>query len=628
MNCFEFKCCRNCGEVPTVRGRLVISMSGLKLITRLGMVLATAAAACGALAKPVKGVTSPDQTGLSCDQSIVEKFKPDPRATVIQVKQFRKGDQLSAEFEWYLANSGISKTVEADLCLVKLLVGPGNPGPADSASTSAGIGIEIWLPEKSAWNGRLHAVGTGGWAGGVESDPAKNSTSFSNDLQLTSAVAAREGAVVSSTDAGHMSSATDGSFAMNPDGTSNTVLWRDYASRSLHVQAVMTTALATAYYGRKPKYRYFEGGSGGGRQALALAQRYPRDYDGIIAAFPAVYFSKFILASLYPQIVIQRDLGGRYMSNEQLDFVSNQAIAACDVLDGKHLGFVIDQKSCRYDPARDPAVLCASSGGNNVTPNCVTPQQANAINKIWYGMTSDGSVPSPAFDNGFGPLTGKRRWFGYARGTSLLVTASNQAFVMAADMAGLALQDPAFASSTFRNARTNGMDRWKSLTYEQLSEAFDLTEKRQSSWDYIDSQIPDLSAFKKRGGKLIHYHGTDDPFIPFLGSEKYYDSVIAQMHGLKNVQNFYRFYLVPGMWHGPRNGTSNPNANPPIIRAGKGEVYDLLTAWVEKGAAPVSIVLQSESDVPVQKTLPMCLYPSRVSYVSGDINSAESYTCK
>src|SRR5206468_11274719 len=104
---------------------------------------------------------------------------------------------------------------------------------------------------------------------------------------------------------------------------------------------------------------------------------------------------------------------------------------ACDTIDSKHLGFILDPTTCRYDPVKDPAVLCAADGGRNQTDACVTPKQALAINKVWYGMTSDGSVPDPAIDNGSGPLSGKHKWYGPMRGTSLLPLASKSPFPMA-----------------------------------------------------------------------------------------------------------------------------------------------------------------------------------------------------
>ena len=589
---------------------------------------------CGAGDPSNTAGISPAVPQLSCDNSIAEHFKPDALTKVLLIKQYRKGDSLPYGPVVLPNEFGASPLpIEADVCLVKLLVGPGNPGPADAPSTSPGIGIEVWLPSKDAWNGRIHAVGGGGWAGSEELDLTKvSSFTVASDITQPAIVATREGAVASSTNTGHSAGpdmSLGGSFTMLPDGTINKTLWEDFSSRAIHEQVVKTKALTKAYYGSNAKYTYWTGGSTGGRQALKQAQRYPEDFDGIISAFPANNWTKFITADLYPQIVIQRDLGGKYMSPEQLHFVSNTAIHACDLVGGKHLGFILDLKACHYDPTKDKSVLCAANGGSNETNVCVTPAQALAFNKIWYGMTSDGSVPDPAVDNGTGnELTGKRRWFGMPRGTNLLTQAYDPPFGIAADVVAVNLHDPTIAPSYFRNAKGNGQDKWKALSYQRLSEAYDAGDALQKEFGYINTDDPDLAAFKARGGKLIQYHGTYDQQIPYQGSVHYYERVLAKMGGLDAVQPFYRFYVIPAMAHGPVNGASNPDANPPTTGLFTGQIYKLLTDWVEKDVAPENVVIHSASNKPVAKSLPMCAYPKEITYVSGDPYVAKSYTCR
>ncbi|HJU61745.1 MAG TPA: hypothetical protein VJ864_06840, partial [Candidatus Binatia bacterium] len=166
-------------------------------------------------------------TGLECDSSIARNFRPDGQTQVLSVKQYKKGDTLP-----YVkirdAYPQIPPAADADVCLVKLLVGPGNPGPSDAPSTSRGIGIEIWLPAKRAWNGRIHAVGGGGWVGSEETDLTKiSSATAAADLTTAATVASREGAVSSTTDTGHTGGSGSGAFAMLPDGSINTTLWQD-----------------------------------------------------------------------------------------------------------------------------------------------------------------------------------------------------------------------------------------------------------------------------------------------------------------------------------------------------------------------------------------------------------------
>lgn len=577
---------------------------------------------------PPVAATPPAPVALTCDDSIQAGFKPDASTSVLLVKAFKKGEPLM------LGGTATPTTEVAanDVCLVKLLVGPGNPGPVGAPSTSAGIGIEVWLPAKTAWNSRVHAVGGGGWAGG-----SAGSISTIDSLQAAG-IAGTEGAVSSSTDTGHGSTFLDGSFGMNPDGTINKTLWTDFASRGIHEQAVKTKALATAYYGIAPKYSYWEGGSTGGRQGLNLAQNNPDDFDGIIANAPAINWSRFLTAEMWPQIVYQRDLGGVPLTTAQLDLASNAAISACDVVGGQHLGYILDPSACNYDPTSDPKVLCSASGGTNSTPACLTTVQATAVNKIWYGMTADGSVASPLADNGWtgasSPVllgSGTHRWYGLTRGTSLYLAAQAglvnglaspvAPFQVADDQIALELQDPGFADAGFVNATGNGQSLWKSLTYAQVNNAFDRGIALQSSFGNIDTNNPDLTAFKAKGGKMLAWHGLNDELIFPQGTINYYNTVANKMGGLPNVQDFYKLYLVPGMGHGTPNGTSNPAAVVPVV--GPTQFYDLLTAWVEKGAAPDAITLAHSSGA----TRPVCVYPKKVTYTSGDLKVAASYTC-
>lgn len=572
-----------------------------------------------------------------CDDSLKTSFNPDSNTSVLLVREFRKGEPL------LLQGSPNQRTVfaQSDLCVVKLNVGPGHPGPADAPSTSPGIGIEIWLPTPAKWNGRLHLVGGGGWAGGAAGSSTSLAGTFGAATQSPATIASVEGAVSATTDTGHADYLHGGAFAMKVDGTINRSLWTDFASRSIHEMAVKTKALADLYYGKPARYSYFDGFSTGGRQGMKEAQAHPADFDGILSGAPAFNWSKFITAELYPQIVFQRDLGGVAVTPEQQDLVSNAAIAACDVVAGTHLGFILDPSKCRYDPLADKSVLCVSEAGTNASTACVTRIQATAINKIWYGMTSDGSVPSPAMDNGWagtgsaGP-TMPQRWFGPARGTSLYAKAfaslginglasPRGSFGAASDQVALELQDPALGDPAFVNAMGNGRSGWKTLSYKQLSNAFDRGVALQLEFGSINSDHPDLSGFKARKGKMLHYHGLADELIMPQGSVQYYNRVLTSMNGLAEVRPFYRLFLIPGFGHGSPNGTSNPTANNPA--PSPGQLYNALTQWVEKGVAPDKIVLNSPPAGSLTRSLPICAYPNKISYITGDPNVETSYTC-
>jgi hypothetical protein len=521
----------------------------------------------------------------------------------------------------------------SDLFLVKLIVGPGNPGPANAPSTSPGIGIEVWLPSKANWNGRIHNIGgLGGYDGGDHCSPTQVGWFYA---ALT---AGSEGAVSASTDSGH--SLTNGAWAMNPDGSPANQLWIDFSHRAMHEMAVKTKALATAYYGSAPRYCYYEGASTGGRHGYRLAQQYPQDYDGIVANLPTINFTEWSLAGLYRQLVIERDLGGVPLTEEQMDLVSSAAIHANDMVGDEHLGYIFDNEACRYDPTKDPNVLCVSDGGNNSSPRCVTKTQANAINKMWYGVTADGSVPDPEVDNGVGTGLKGRHWYGLARGTSLYIayftkrdprmreilrSRAASGDVPGADQAALVQQDSAIAGPSFENASGNGRNLWRDMSYEQLAEVIDRGVQMDPVFADISSDNPDLSTFKQRGGRFLSWHGWNDESIPVQTTMRYYDRVVEKMGGLENVRSFFKLYLVPGGGHMSPHGTSNPDANPPAVAPG--QFYRLMVDWVENGVEPGRVEITSPAPTPDPITQPIYPYPQKAVYASGDTRVATSYTC-
>jgi hypothetical protein len=591
------------------------------------------------LAVPSQGAVAKDADEhkhrlLACDDTLKDEFQPDSLTTVLLVKSFKKGDALTLTTP--TPNTPIAAN---DVCVVKLLVGPGNPGPAGAPSTSPGIGIEVWLPSRENWNRRIHVAGGGGWAGGNQTSltALAGAGGAGGTTPSPSFIVTVEGAVSANTDTGH-SGPGGGSFAMDPDGSINTVLWNDFAQRGIHEMAVKTKAITKAYYGKPAKYAYWDGFSTGGRQGHKLAQLHPDDFDGILAGAPAFNWTRFITNELYPQIVAQRDLGGVQLTGGQLNLLGNAGINACDVANGQHLGYIPDPSECRYDPTLDSSVICAASGGTNTTADCVTPLQAQAMNKMWYGQTRDGTAPPPSGDNSWSVhVGGNHLWYGLARGSSMGGLAGTNPFSIATDMVALEMQNSKLATPSFINATGNGANGWKNLSYGQLADAFDQGVILQSSFAHINTDDANLRPFRRSGGKMIIYHGLADVLIMPQGSVNYYERVIREMDGLHEVQKFYRLFLIPGMTHGIGNGTTNPSANPPLpgvagedgIADGTSQLYDALTAWVEKGVAPgrIDISTTVTTTFPVAKSRPICAYPKKATYVSGDVNVASSYVC-
>lgn len=604
---------------------------------RCGLALSalTALAACSSIG------TAPVSTApLACDMQGIGRLQIDAKTRVVAVQEFKAGEEVR------LANSPAPHLkTPVDVCMVKLLVGPGNPGPAGAPSTSPGIGIEVWLPTREQWNQTIRAFGSGGWAGGFHTDPTRiGQTGGGNAIQLG---AVQKGYAVSGSDHGHGGSVSgrNASFAMNPDGSVNTVLWRDFAERSLLEQALKTKAVVKAYYGREHARAYFDGFSTGGRQGYKLAQKYPEQYDGILAGAPAFNWTRFITSELYPQVVMQRDLG-RTIPNTKLHAASALALRGCGGAQAGW-GFLLDPLACRYNPARDTAALCrgevgeAGVQGTSPEANCLSLKEAQALNKIWYGMTRDGSVPDPAQDNGrTGGLAAQRGqlWWGLTRGTDLSALAGEkEPFPIASQVVALSLQNPRIAQKgMFSNATGNADDGWKSLGYAELVTAYERGLAMQAQLADINTDAPDLSAVRDRGAKVLSYHGLSDQLIAPQGSLNYFDRLAQRMGGADTVQAFNRLFFIPGLGHtsafnataaiGLSGATTPATAVPlPQPATGRDELFNALRAWVEKGVAPERIELSAAAG---GLSLPICAHPKKPALSGSNPNEAASYTCR
>jgi hypothetical protein len=604
-------------------------------------------------------------TGLACDDSIKSGFILDPsqvggNTTVLLVKQFRKGDQLVLPNSTLPANV-TPLTAAADMCLVKLVVGPGfmsEPPTADS--WSQGIGFEVYLPEKAAWNNRIRTYGSGGYAGGFHTSLTKLGQNLGQGSgPLIAAVG--KGYVVTHSDHGHVGGAIgnngggQATWAMKTDGTLNVVLWQDFAERSMHVETFVAKAMTKAYYGKDQKYAYWDGFSTGGRQGYKLVQKWPTDYDGYLIGSPAFNWPKFVLGGAYAAIVTQNDVG-HIIPSLKLNYVSAQAVKACDTL---NLGFLLDPRTCTYDPTKDAAALCSGVAGNGVTgtnadaTKCVNLAEARAIDKMWYGWTRDGSVPDPALDNGNGTSVAPNQlWYGNTRGTNLTginaagvlpagpalaVAASAAPLTLSLDFLTLVLQDPTYAWTNFTNATGNGQSKYLTLTYPAFALAYDKAlAMNDVSFSNIATDNADLSGVRDSGRKVLHYHGLADEVIFPQGCINYYTRVAGLMGGFSEVQKFDRLYLIPGMAHDStfvRSGTIDPTTlaidntkfPTPQNSTGRDELFVAMMNWVENGVAPGRIEVSSSNN---SINMPLCVYPQKATYNgSGDVRAAASYTC-
>jgi hypothetical protein len=572
---------------------------------------------------------------LGCDDSIKTSFKPDALTSVVAVRAIRQGEEL-------VTVDGTTKAA-ADMCLVKLLVGPGNAGPAGAPSTSAGIGIEVWLPTAANWNERIRNYGGGGWVGGGHRDPAKIGS------KVPASVNANIGYAVGTTDAGQPAY-QDGSFILNPDGTRNLRLLQDYSYRSLFELAVKTKALVKLYYGKDPKYSYFDGQSTGGRQVLQVAQEYPELYDGYMVAAPAINLTKFGVSSFYPQMVMKMDLGFTAKDTalaaafkKKIGAVNARAVTACDK---EGLGFILDPFQCSYDPAKDPAALCLGevvkgvAGANTDAAICVTGKEAQAINKMWYGASIDGSYDADqtAEARSGKSLGPKQLWWGLTRGSDITDKVVN---ANATDWLALLNQDASYASTAikFVNASSSARDKWAQLDYAGFTDAFIKGLTLQPELSYPNSDKPDLSKLRDLGRKIVIHHGLGEDVIPPAGTVNYYNRVAQSMGGIAEVQKFARLYLTPGVAHSSQgraytvSGNNNsvpipklPGVNNQTPNPEQDQMFTALLNWVEKGIAPGQIIITSRDST---VSYPICVYPQKASYSgSGSPKAASSYVCQ
>jgi feruloyl esterase len=581
---------------------------------------------------------------LACDDGIKIAFHPDQDTQVVAVRQIKKGESLS------VPDAPQPITSAGDLCLVKLLVGPGVTAEKDhtARSWSEGIGIEVWLPSQEAWNERIRNYGGGGWVGGGHRYPDKIGS------KAPAIVNANIGYALGTTDAGQPWY-QDGSFTFLSDGRINVEGFRDFSLRAMVEQAVKTAALVSLYYGRTPKYIYYDGHSQGGRQGLKLMQERPELYDGYMIAAPAISIPMFGTTSIYPQIVMKTELGITAIDKKvadafaaKVEAVNKRAVAACDKVG---LGFLLDPFSCDYDPLRDAGALCTGVAGEDVvgdnadSATCMSAKEATALDRIWYGPTLDGSydrVQSPAGRSG--KLLGQKQiWWTFMKGTSLRMQITSAA----ADNLAVAMQDVEYAAGPdatsaipFTNTSTTVRNKWLELDYAGLGQATRKFMAAQSSvFSDLATDKADLSKFRDLGRKAIVYNGLADDAIPPAGNINYHERVAAAMGGDSEVQKFMRMYLVPGAAHSSQgrpfaangDGDSVPlpklpgNANQTPSRD-QDQFFTALVDWVERGVAPDDIMLTSRNG---RISYPVCVYPQRTTWDGlGPAETAASFSCR
>jgi feruloyl esterase len=421
-------------------------------------------------------------------------------------------------------------------------------------SPDSHIEMELWMPEN--WNGKFLAVGNGGWAGSIQ----------------TAAIASgiRQGYATASNDTGHKGGSA--SFAV---GHPEKLI--DFGYRSMHEMAIRSKALIQSFYNRAPRLSYYQGCSTGGRQGMMEAQRYPEDFDAIIAGAP-VYNQVHLNVS---QVSIQVDMlknPARLVPQAKVRLFADAVVAACDEKDGVKDGIVSEPRTCNFNPT---VLLCKEGDG----ADCLTRDQVENAKSAYLPTTSKGELVYPGRSPGF--ETGWR------------IPAPGQAL------------NPLFGDMPRYVGRQD--PNWDVMSFN-LETDLALALKNGG---FIEANDPDLTKFKARGGKLLLYHGWADPGPAPENTINYYEAVNKKLGGTQS--DWMRLFLMPGVGH--CSGGVGPD---------QADFLGALDRWVETKTAPDQIIATRGGGRGEQTPMsrPLCPFPQVARYTgSGSTNDAGNFRC-
>jgi len=435
------------------------------------------------------------------------------------------------------------------------------------------IRIEVAIPEGEAWNGRYLQVGNGGFAGTIP------------EHSILTGVAA--GYATAGTDDGHQSAiGTDARWAL---GHPEKVI--DFGYRALKETTDAAKVIIAAHAERAPAFSYFLGCSDGGREALMEAQRYPDDFNGVVAGDPANHWTHLLAGAAWNAQALNATPASAIPA-AKLKALEAAALKAC----GDQDGVIENPLACHFDPG---AIRCDGAD----TDQCLTADQVAAARKIYAGARN--------------PRTGARILAGYSPG------GEDEPGGWLAWITGPAegITDRALLSAFAHNFFAYMMFADPNYDIRKLDLDTDVRTADARFAPILNAYDPDLAAFRRHGGKLIQFHGWADPAIPAGDSIDYFNLVQARMG---DTQAFYRLFLAPGMLH--CGGGRGPNAvNAPALAA--------ITGWVEKGEAPARLTIakyvDNDPQKPLERTRPLCAFPNLATWdKKGDQDRAESYLCK
>jgi feruloyl esterase len=452
-------------------------------------------------------------------------------------------------------------------------------------TTDSNIKVEVWLPPSSAWNRRMLGTGGGGYGGDIRYG------ALADGLRRNYATA--------TTDLG-----TSPSTALNGDPLiGHPEKQKDWGHRATHLMTVFAKSAIRKYYAAYPAYSYFSGCSTGGQQGMMLAQRYPYDYDGILAGAPANQRTRLHTTMVWHHFATRKLPGVTtpLIPDSKLALVQKAAIRACGSRNGGVASdpFIGDPRGCNFDPG---TLACTAGDG----PDCLSQAQVKALRMYYWGPTN--------------PQTGELLYPGAAPGTELMPL-------------GLSLQqtlEKPLVSSLFYWVFGPNWD-WRTFDFNR-----DVARTDTELGPIVNATDAALSTFKQQGKKMIVYHGFADPLITPYGTLFHYWNVAARQGSLANARSFMRLYMAPGLAHcsgGPGPNVfggifqpQNPNPTP------QNDMLKALEQWVEKGVAPERILATKyEADDPMKPVVmrrPLCAYPTFARYTgTGDTNDPANFAC-
>ncbi|RKT54931.1 tannase/feruloyl esterase family alpha/beta hydrolase [Saccharothrix australiensis] len=436
------------------------------------------------------------------------------------------------------------------------------------------VRFQLKLP--TTYSGRYLQSGCGGFCGELVTPAIRSCTPAPGDF------------AVATTDDGHVGGgpfpSADGSW-----GEGNQAARDDWAFRAPHVVSLAAKRLIAEYYGAPPRTSYFDGCSNGGREALLLAQRYPHDFDGVIAAAPANYWSALVVYQAWMARANTDEAGRIILGDDKLAGLHDAVLARCDRLDGLVDGQLEDPRGCDFDPE---SVRCAPGAD---TPSCLTPAQVETVRKLYRGPTDErGRALYPA---------------GQARGSELA-------------WAGWITRFPEFGGSAAEQLADNYL---RYLGYpigapHNTLADFEFTAEEFHRLTVVGARANamslDLSAFRRAGGKLLLWHGWNDQAIPAAGLLDYYERLTRRNGGPAATRQWARAFVVPSVYHCAGGDTLNTvDPLPELVR------------WTEDGVAPDRLIATARAqDGTVTRSRPVFAYPTRARYDgTGSIDDAANF---